>query len=50
MIELEDVEAAVAMGAEAATAAWLVATEVLANPDAVVARAAVSRTGGLIAR
>lgn len=40
---LEDVEAAVALGAEAATEAWLVATEVLANPDAAVAHAAVSR-------
>jgi microcompartment protein CcmL/EutN len=40
---LEDVEAAVAMGAEAASEACVVATEVLANPDAAVAQAAVSR-------
>lgn len=40
---LEDVEAAVAMGGEAATGAYLVAIEVLANPDAVVAQAAVTR-------
>lgn len=40
---LEDIEAAVAMGAEAATEAWLVATEVLANPDAIVSQAAVAR-------
>ena len=40
---LEDIEAAVAMGAEAATEAWLVATEVLATPDAIVSQAAVTR-------
>ena len=34
---------AVAVGAEAASAACVVATEVLANPDAAVAQAAVSR-------
>lgn len=40
---LDDVEAAVSMGAEAATDAYLVATEVLANPDAAVSQAAVTR-------
>lgn len=40
---LDDVEAAVAMGAEAATEAFVVATEVLANPDAAVTQAAVTR-------
>lgn len=40
---LEDVEAAVAAGAEAATDAFLVGTEIMANPDPVVTRAAVTR-------
>jgi microcompartment protein CcmL/EutN len=40
---LEDVEAAVAAGAEAATDAFVVATEILANPDVAVTRAAVTR-------
>lgn len=40
---LEDVEAAVAAGSEAATDAFLVATEIMANPDAAVTRAAVTR-------
>ena len=40
---LDDVEAAVAMGAEAASEGCVVATEVLANPDAAVAQAAAAR-------